>query len=86
LPRSQNRSTLDAVDVALIVMLDIHQFLPISTRWHSTKPAVAQGSLEESVERVEAQVDEMPYDNSLMTLGLHHTRPFLSEFTPSATR
>jgi hypothetical protein len=38
------------------------------------------------MERVEAQVDRMPHDNGLRTQGHYHTHPFLSEFTPSATR
>jgi hypothetical protein len=70
----------------VIVLLDAQYFLPISACWHSVKPTVAQGSLEASVERVEAQVDGMPHDDCLLTRGLHHTHPFLSEFTPSATR
>jgi hypothetical protein len=50
------------------------------------KPAVAQGSLEASVERVEAQVDGMPHDDKLRIRGHHQTRCFLSEFAPSTTR
>jgi hypothetical protein len=38
------------------------------------------------VERVEAQVDEMPHVNGLWIRGHHHTCPCLSKFAPSATR
>jgi hypothetical protein len=48
-------------------------------------PTVDQGLLEASVERVEAHVEGMPHDDGLMTRGLHHTRPCLSKFAPSAT-
>jgi hypothetical protein len=60
---SQGRRTLEDVDVAAIVLPDTHQFLSIYARWHSVEPAVAQGSLEVSVERLEAQVDGMPHDD-----------------------
>jgi hypothetical protein len=49
-------------------------------------PTVARGSLEALVERVEAQVDEVPHDDGLRIQGHHHTCPFLSELAPSATR
>jgi hypothetical protein len=86
LPRSRSRRTLENDDVARIVLPDAHQLLPIFAKWHSAKPTFAQGSLEASVERVEAQVDGKPHDDCLMTQGLHHTHPFLSEFAPSTTR
>jgi hypothetical protein len=35
---------------------------------------------------VETQMDGMPHDDGLMTWGHHHTRPCLSEFTPSVKR
>jgi hypothetical protein len=70
LPRSRSRRTLEAVDVAVIVLPDIYQFLPISAWWHSVKSAVAHGWLEASMERVETQVDGMPHDDCLMTRGL----------------
>jgi hypothetical protein len=74
------------IDVAVIVLPDIHQLLPIFTRWHSAVPTVAQGSLEALVQRVEAQVDGKLPDECLITRGLHHTRHFLREFAPSSIR
>jgi hypothetical protein len=65
LPRSRSRRTLEAVDDAVIVLPDAHQLLPIFALWHSVKLAVTQGSLEASVERVEAKVDGMPHNNGL---------------------
>jgi hypothetical protein len=65
LPRSQSRRTLEIVDEVVIVLPDAHRLLPTFVRWHSVVPAVARGSLEASVERVEAQVDGMPHDDGL---------------------
>jgi hypothetical protein len=85
LPRSQSRRILVAIDEITIVLPDTHRLLPTFARWHSAVPAVAQGSLEVLVERVEAQVDGMPHNDGLRARGHHHTRPCLSEFAPSAT-
>jgi hypothetical protein len=82
LPRSRGRRIVEAI---MNVLPDIHQFLPISSSRHLVKPTAARGSLEASVERVEAQVDGMSHDDRLRTRGHHHTRPCLSEFAPSAT-
>jgi hypothetical protein len=79
--------TLEVVDVVVIVIVmpDAHRSLSIFARWHSTVPTVARGLLEVSMERVEEQVDVMLHNVGLMTRGHHHTRPCLSEFTPSTT-
>jgi hypothetical protein len=84
LPRSRSR-TLEVVDV-VIVLLDTHQLLPNFAGWYLPVPTFARGLLEASMERVEAQVDGMLHDDELKIQGHHHTRPFLREFTPSATR
>jgi hypothetical protein len=86
LPRSQSRRTLQVVDVVAIILPDAHQLLPIFARWHSAVPMVAQGLLEVSLEGLEAQVDRRPHDDGLRIQEHHHTRPFLSGFSPSATR
>jgi hypothetical protein len=86
LPRSQSRRTPEAIDDTMIVLPGAHQLLPNIARWHSMVPTVVRGLLEASVERVEAQVDEMPHDDGLRIQGHHHTRPFLSKLSPSATR
>jgi hypothetical protein len=86
LPRSQDRRTLESVGDAVIVVAIAHQSRPTFARWHSMAPTVARGSLEVSVERVEAQVGVMPHNDGLRIRGHHRTRPFLSEFSPSATR
>jgi hypothetical protein len=80
LPRSQCRRTLEAVDEIVIVLTGSSTI----AQWYSAVPVVSQGSLEASVERMEAQVDGMPHDDGLRTQGHHHTHPFLGEFTPSA--
>jgi hypothetical protein len=86
LPRSQGRRTLEAVDVVPNVLPNAHRLLPTFARWHSTVPTVARGSLEASVEKMEAQVDGMSHDDGLRIQGHHHICPCLSEFTPSTTR
>jgi hypothetical protein len=63
LPRSQSRRILVAIDEIMIVLPDTHRLLPTFARWHSAVPTVSQGSLEASVERVQAQVDGMPRDD-----------------------
>jgi hypothetical protein len=85
LPRTRGRRTLEATDVIVNVLPDMHQFLPTTTSWHYAKLSIAQFSLEVLVEGVEAQVDRVPHDDGLPIRGHHHTRPSLSEFTPSAT-
>jgi hypothetical protein len=84
LPRSQSR-TLEAIDEATIVLLVVHRLLPTFARWHLMVPAVARGSLDAPVERMEAQVDGMSHDDGLRIRGHHHTCPCLSEFATSAT-
>jgi hypothetical protein len=86
LPRSQSRRILEAVDETAIVLPGAHRLLRTIAQWHSTVPVVARGSLEASVERVEAQVDGMSHDDRLRTRGHHHIRPFLSGFALPATR
>jgi pyruvate/2-oxoglutarate/acetoin dehydrogenase E1 component len=81
--QKSSRRTLEVVDDAVIVLPDAHRSLSIFARWYSMVSTVARDSLEASVERVEAHVDGMPHDDDLMTQGLHHTRPCLSEFAPS---
>jgi hypothetical protein len=85
-PRSQSRRTPEAVDEAAIVLPVAHQLLPTFAQWHLTVPAIARGSLEVPVERVEAQVDGMSQDDGLRIRGHHHTRPCLSDFAPSVIR
>jgi hypothetical protein len=68
-PRNQSR-TLGAVDEAVIVLLVVHRLLPTFAQWHLMVPAVAQGSLEALVERVEAQVDGMSLNDGLRIRGL----------------
>jgi hypothetical protein len=63
LPRSQSRRTLSAVDEVVIVLLVNHRLLSTFARWHLMVPAIARGSLEAPVERVEAQVDGMSLDD-----------------------
>jgi hypothetical protein len=83
LTRSQSRRTLESVGDTVTVLLGAHRSRSTFARWHSTVPTVARGSLEVSVE---AQVDGMPHDDGLRIRRHHHTRPFLSEFSPSTTR
>jgi hypothetical protein len=86
LPRSRGRKNFEAVEDVVIVLPNAHRLLQTYARWHSAVPTVARGSLEASVERVEAQVDGMSHDDRLRTWGDHHTHPCLSEFSPSTTR
>jgi hypothetical protein len=86
LPRSKSRRILEVVNETAIILPGAHRLLPTFALSHSAMPAIARGSLEALVERVEAQVDGMPHDDGLRTRRHHHTRPFLSEFAPSTTR
>jgi hypothetical protein len=69
LPISQSRRTLEAIDEAAIALPVAHRLLPTFTRWHLTVPAVARGSLEAPVGRVDAQVDGMSHDDGLRIRG-----------------
>jgi hypothetical protein len=71
-----------AVDEAAIVLTAAHRLLTAFGQWHLTVPAVARGSLEAPVGRVEVQVDGMSHNDGLRIWEHHHTHPFLSEFTP----
>jgi hypothetical protein len=84
LPRSQSRRTLEIVDETAIVLPGAHRLLLTFARWHLAVLAIARGSLEASMGRMEVQVDGMSHDNGLRTRGHHHTRPCLNMFAPSA--
>jgi hypothetical protein len=49
------------------ILPDAHRLLATFARWHSAVPTVSRGSLEASVETVEAQVDGMSHDDGLKT-------------------
>jgi hypothetical protein len=83
LPRSQSRRTLEIIDEVAIVLPDAHRLLLTFAQWHSAVLAVARGSLEASVGRMEVQVDGMSHDDGLRTWGHHHTHPCLNMFAPS---
>jgi hypothetical protein len=73
LPRSQGRRTLEVVDVGLNILPNAHRLVATFARWHSAVLTVARGSLEASVEKVEADVDGMSRDDGLRIRGHHHT-------------
>jgi hypothetical protein len=65
LQRHRGRRNFEAADGAASVLPNIHQFLPTFARWHSMKLTAAEGSLEASVKRAEAQVDGVFHDDGL---------------------
>jgi hypothetical protein len=75
--------TLEIVDEVVIVLPSAHRLLLTFARWHSAVLAVARGSLEASMGRMEVQVYGMSHDDGLRTRGHHHTRPCLNVFAPS---